>query len=246
VPNEPSHPAGSPKVHPRSLSWSEVDPEGQTFDADSVHDVVRSLTPAAVVPVRPEGSAADDAVIRWSDEEGTQWADAMTVALVEHYGAWACGWRWSIGEADFDGGPVASWCCPRDSMTTPARTLEVVAASLLEWRLWLEELAERFARFLPLPSDAPKDLVLDTWERAVAHLVTVVVDRTRAESGWYGHCKRVLSWFLTAAGVPTSRHQQLIEDAIGGRFKSWSAPSNRTIANVAERLAATVVQPRDA
>jgi len=63
-------------------------------------------------------------------------------------------------------------------MSTPEATLAVVAAALVEWRGWLEDLAQRFAQFLPLPVHAGEDAVLDAWERAVAHLVTVVVDRT--------------------------------------------------------------------
>jgi len=116
-----------------------------------------------------------------------------------------------------------------------------VTASLLEWRSWLEDLSERFGRFLPIPSGAPDDVVLDVWERAVAHLVTVVVDRTGAESGWHGHCGLVLRWFLSAAGIPAEQQTRLIDDAIGGRFRSWAWPSAMETADIAQRLAQMLV-----
>jgi hypothetical protein len=233
-------------IAPGLLTWPQVDPARHVFDPQKALVVVQGLPPAAVVPARPPGSPADSRVIRWSHEEGARWADAMSAALIAHYGPWACGWRWSVGEADIDGGPVAGWCCPRDSMTTPEATLRVVAAALVEWRDWLEETAERFSWYLPIPVGAPDDVVLDVWERAVARLVTAVVDRTGAESGWYGHCKQVLGWFLTAADIPEARHQDLIEKAVGGRFASWVTPSNLLIADVAEQLATHVVRSGDA
>ncbi|MGC9665289.1 hypothetical protein ACNTMW_01900 [Planosporangium sp. 12N6] len=247
MPDDDVPPTSTPPIiHPQLLTWSEVDPARHPFDHDAAPAVVRALPPAATVPTRPSGRAADPAVIAWSRREGDRWAKAMSAALVEHYGRWAGGWRWALDEGDFDGGPVGAWCCPRDSMTTPEATLTVVTEALREWRGWLEDLAERFPRFLPLPADAPADVALDTWERAVAHLVTVVVDRTGGGSGWYRHCAQVLEWFLTAAGVPEERHDPLIDGAVGGRFESWSTPSNLVIADVAGRLAADITRPPDA
>ncbi|MCU7731173.1 Fic family protein [Actinoplanes sp. KI2] len=236
-----SLPAAELLIAPYSLTWEEVDPVRHPFEAADAPAVVRSLPPGMAVPSRPEGGAADAAVIRWSHETGRSWANAMSAALVEHYGRWACGWRWAMAEGDIGGGPIGAWCCPRDSISTPDATLDAVAASLVEWRSWLEDMSERFARFLPLPPGAADDVILDIWERAVAQLVTVVVDRTGAESGWQGHCGQVLGWFLTAAGIPADRHAGLIGDAIGGRFHSWVRPSDMEIADVADRLAHLVV-----
>lgn len=233
-------PAAKRPIIPWSLTWPQVDPARHAFDRLMAPAVIRSLPPAAEVPSRPAGSAADSGVIRWSHDVGNAWADAMSMALVEHYGRWACGWRWSVGEGDFDGGPISTWCCPRSSMSTREATLGVVAAALVEWRSWLEDLSERFGRFLPIPPGAADDVVLDVWERAVAHLVTVVVDRTGAESGWYRHCRQVLGWFLSAAGIPPEQHGRLLDDAIDGRFHSWSEPERLVVAEVAERLAATM------
>ncbi|MGY0004036.1 hypothetical protein [Micromonospora sp. I033] len=222
-------------ILPWSLTWVEVDPERHPFDPATAPDVIRSLPPADAVPAPAERTA-----LRY--EAGDEWADAMSFAILHRYGRWATGWRYNVGEGDIGGGPVGAWCCPRHSITTPEATLTVVADALREWRAYLEDLTERFGRFLPLVTDPaqPGDTVLDAWERAVANLVTVVVDRTGAESGWEHHCRQVLGWFLTAAGVPAARHERLIDAAIGGRFASWVTPSNLVIGEVAERLAADV------
>jgi hypothetical protein len=197
---------------------------------------VRALPPAAHAPPRPGDSATDSEVFDWARTVAVPWADAMDAAMVERFGLWASGWRWAMESGDVGGGPVRPWCCPLHSVTTPAETLARVAAALVDWREWLEELAARFDRFLPLPPDAP----LDVWERAVAHLVTVVVERTDADDAWYEHCAQVLEWFLTAAGVPGDNHRALVEAAIGGQFESWIGPPEPTIIAVAVRLARDV------
>jgi hypothetical protein len=131
---------------------------------------------------------------------------------------------------------VASWCCAGHSVSTKDHTLQRIADALAEWRSYLEDLAERFARFLPLPPE--RDDRLSAWERAVAHLVTVTADRTDGQSAWYSHCTLVLGWFLEAAGVPAEGRSELVEHAIGGRFHSWFTPSDAETRAVAERLAA--------
>ncbi len=52
------------------------------------------------------------------------------------------------------------------------------------------------------------------WERAVARLVTLVLDRTSCEAGWYGHCELVLRWYLESNDVEAS-----------GRRSGWRKPS---------------------
>ncbi|MEH1057919.1 hypothetical protein V6U89_22255 [Micromonospora sp. CPCC 206171] len=237
---EPYLRSTDPEIMPWWLTWPEVDPARHSFDRPSVPDVVRLLAPAASVPTRPPGRSGRDDVYEWGRRVGTRWADEMSVALVRHYGRWVSGWRWGVGEADLGGGPVHAWCCPADSMGSPEQTLDVVTEALVEWRGWLEELAERFGRFLPAVTDDRADVALDGWERAVAHLVTVVVDRTCADGGWEHHCRQVLGWFLTVAGVPAERHAPLVEHAIGGRFDSFVAPPDRLIREVAERFAGEV------
>jgi len=223
---------------PQTWSWADVDPAAHPFDPDSVAGVIRGLPLAHQRPPTPDVygpgfSAECDAADLWTGE--------MTVGLAKHYGEWALGWRWSAGEGDIDGGPVQSWCCPHHSFDTPEWTLEVMREALLEWRGWLEELAERFEGFLPIPPDDRQA----AWERAVAQLVTVVAIRTRGGSAWYQHCEKVLSWFLERAGIPSVQHRTLIDDAIGGRFESGLEPEPAITEAIAKDLATTLTTTSD-
>jgi hypothetical protein len=204
---------------PYSLSWREADPARHPFDVASAAVAVHAIAPEGDPLADPGG-----------------WVEAMSRGVAVEFGPWASGWQWSVGEGELDGGPVGSWCCAHHSVTTRGETLQRIAEALIEWRSYLEDLADQFGRFLPLPVD--RAARLDNWERAVAHLVTVTADRTGGESGWYGHCELVLGWFLEAAGVPAEGRSELVEHAIGGRFRSWSTPSSTEITAVAERLAA--------
>jgi hypothetical protein len=186
-----------------------VDPATHPFDPGTAAAVILAAD-------RPRDTSED-------------WVHAMSEALAVHYGQWTRGWRWSTGEGDLDGGPIDSWCCATHSVTTPEETRERVREALLEWREWLADLDELFDRFLPGRGN---------WEQAVKHLVYVVADRTRHESGWYGLCQTVLEWFLERAGVAADRREPLIRDAIGGRFESWHEPGPTAVAQVADRLAA--------
>lgn len=230
-------------MNPRLLDWDDVDPARYAFDSGSASEVVRALGPARRVPVRPEVPPSDQAMSSWSWEVARPWADAMSQALAERYGQWAVGWRWSHDEGDFDGGPVGSWCCPKDSVTVPEETLDRVVAALCEWREWLEDLADRFEAYPLEVADVEEQRVL--WEGAVRKIVLQVADRTGGGSGWYGHCRQVLTWFLARWGVAPALARELVDEAIGGRFKSWAEPDAVLVDDVAERLAGSL-RPDDA
>jgi hypothetical protein len=218
---------------PWPLSWDEVDPRRFPFDAAQAATVVAGLGPAASVPARPAG---DRPPAEWSRETAVPWTNEMTHALAERYGRWALGWRWAHDEGDVGGGPVDAWCCATHSMTTPEQTLARVTAALVEWRGWLEDLAESFERF-PLGDDRSARERRLAWEEGAAHLVTMVVERTGAGDAWYNHCRQVLTWFLTRWSVPADRAERLVHEAVSGRFESWTEPSEATVGDVAERLA---------
>ncbi|MFD0377315.1 Fic family protein [Streptomyces sp. NPDC127112] len=220
---------------PRFLTWDDVDPARQAFDGASVARTVRSLGPARRVPTRPDVRFGDPAMGAWVSGEAESWADAMSFALVEHYGRWSVGWRWAHDEGDFDGGPVGNWCCPRDSITTPEETLARVEAALREWREWLETLVGWFEAY-PLDLSAVEDQRI-LWERAARNLILQVVDRTGCGSGWHGHCRQVLTWFLDRWGVARDTARGLVDKAIGGRFRSWTGPDTVVVDDVAEQLA---------
>ncbi|QNP68720.1 Fic family protein [Streptomyces roseirectus] len=213
------------EIDPRHLEWDDVDPARHPFDKGTVSEVVRGLGPARTVPTRDR-------------EAGRPWADAMTWALREEYGRWVAGWRWALDEGDFDGGPVGSWCCAAHSMTSPDETLQRVVAGVVEWREWLESLAGWFEAYPLDPGDVEEQRVL--WECAVRKLILHVVDRTGAGSGWHGHCRQVLRWFLGRWGVPPALARELVDDAVGGRFTSWTGPDAVLVDDVAERVAGSL------
>lgn len=226
---------------PWTLTWTDVDPSEHPFAPDEVAGVVAGLARATDFPIRPGGPAYDAEVIGWSYEQGRAWTDALTQALIEHYGPWVAGWRWAHDEGDIGGGPITAWCCPRDSMTTLDGTLAKVAAALTEWRGWIEELAGQFERFSL--AELPAQDRSSAWERGASHLVTAVVERTGAGDAWYMHCEQVLSWFLERWRIPAGRAESLVSKAIGGRFESWVAPAPELVAEVAEQLAGSVPGP---
>jgi hypothetical protein len=218
------------ELSPVYLSWDDVDPARHPFDADATLRVVRSLGPAARVPSRPDSPAPR----AWTRDKGRPWADAMSHALIDHYGVWAVGWRWAHDEGDFDGGPVGSWCCPPHSITTSEETLARVIAALCEWRAWLESLAAWFeAHPLDLASVEEQRIL---WERTTRNLILQVSDRTGGGSGWYRHCRQVLTWFLTRWGVEPGAAERMVDQAIGGRFRSWTGPDAVLVEDVAEQL----------
>ncbi|MFB7225871.1 hypothetical protein [Streptomyces sp. NPDC056227] len=212
-----------------TLTWADVDPRQHPFELDAeAADELAGL----VAPLLPGPEAVEEH--RWRS------LDPVTAFLVDRYGRWACGWNWSVGEGDTDGGVVGVWCCASHSVTTTDATAPLVVEALREWRDWLEALAERFAALAP-PS-APVVSAVDPWhwERACTRLVTVVADRTQAESGWYGHCMQVLEWFLAYSGIDAERAREIVKSAVGGRFGSWIAPDVVVVDAVSTRFARTV------
>ncbi|MEU0404134.1 hypothetical protein ABZ318_28710 [Streptomyces sp. NPDC006197] len=212
------------ELAPAWLPWSAVDPDLIAFawneaEASEITAVIASMVP-------PDG-------VGWDEKH--RFATEVTAFLAARYGRWACGWDWAVGEGG-GGGVVTNWCCTAHSVGGPAATAANVVASLLEWRDWLEELKERFEQLAP-PAGA--DAEERSWhlERAATRLVTVVVDRTGAECGWYGLCRTVLTWFLSSTGMGPEGAKDAVDTAIGGRFKSWTVPSRILIDAVGEDLA---------
>ncbi|WP_328908578.1 hypothetical protein OG230_03105 [Streptomyces sp. NBC_00234] len=209
---------------PGWLPWPAADPDLHPFEWDESEESRIGGVIASMVP--PAGAG-------W--QERYRFTDEVTALLAARYGRWVCGWHWAVGEGG-GGGVVISWCCASHSVREPEATAARVIASLLEWRDWLEELAERFARLAP-PAGA--DAEDRSWhlERAAVRLVTVVVDRTGAECGWYGLCHTVLAWFLTSTGMSPEAAKVAVDAAIGGRFRSWTEPSRTLIDTVGDDLA---------
>ncbi|MEV7931218.1 hypothetical protein [Kitasatospora sp. NPDC088779] len=210
---------------PRLLTWSEVDPDQHAFAWSREEEAEVTAEVLALVPSGDAYSLSFD-----------DFLNPVTELLVGRYGRWACGWHWAVGEGG-GGGVVQSWCCDFHSLRDgPEATAAIVVASLLEWRDWLEELAERFVELAPVPDADVEDR---SWhmQRAATRLVTLSVDRTCAQDGWHGLCKRVLSWYLSSIGMEGEEAAELVESAVDGRFKSWAVPSCTTVDAVVEDLA---------
>ncbi|WP_329419194.1 Fic family protein [Streptomyces sp. NBC_01693] len=229
-------------LSPSSLSWDEVDPARHPFDGASAVREVEALALARRVPARPGVPAFGPETGAWCRGEAEPWADAVTYAFVRRYGIWTVGWRWAHDEGDFDGGPVGHWCCPMHSVTTPEETVARVTAALCEWREWTESLARWFDTY-PLDMAAVEDQRI-LWERTARNLILHVVDRTGCGSGWYGHCRQVLTWFLSRWGVEPGLARELVDRAVGGRFRSWTGPNPVLVDDIAERLAGSL-RPED-
>ncbi|OEV32880.1 hypothetical protein HS99_0039710 [Kitasatospora aureofaciens] len=217
---------------PRLLPWSAVDPDRHSFTWTSEEEELVTGEIRAMVPSgSPFSLSFDDFV------------NPVTDFLVGRYGRWACGWHWAVGEGG-GGGVVQSWCCTSHSLREgPEATSAIVVASLLEWRDWLEELADRFVELAPAADANAEDR---SWhvQRAATRLVTLAVDRTCAQDGWYGLCERVLTWYLSSAGLEGEEAAEIVTAAIGGRFKSWAVPGFTTVDAVAEDLAFGVTRHR--
>jgi hypothetical protein len=62
------------------------------------------------------------------------------------------------------------------------------------------------------------------------------------DDSWQGQCRRVLKWFLTAAGVPEGHAASLVDSALDVRFDSWRALTAAEVSDVAERLTRNVLE----
>ncbi|MCU7820594.1 hypothetical protein KSNIM_02685 [Kitasatospora sp. DSM 101779] len=206
------------------MSWSEVDPGQNAFAWD---DDEGDRLAALVAPMAPPAEADRMENFRFMRE--------VTELLTARYGRWACGWDWSI----HNGGPVGAWCCDAHSVGEAEETAARVVDCVLEWRDWLEDTAERFERLAPPPGADAEDR---SWhlERAATRLVTAVVDRTQAEAGWYGLAETTLAWFLSSTGLGPEDAEKAVDAAIGGRFKSWAAPTPTLLDAVGEALAVSL------
>ena len=149
--------------------------------------------------------------------------------LVEReVGPWANGWCWG----EIDGGPVRRWCCFDHSFLQgkaklePALTVAAVLNGLRDWELNCEQVD---SLFLGIEIEEPVDLDI-----AVLEIVNFAVKATGASDAWYGYCLLLLKWFLECRGIDERRAQKYARKAIGGRFESWSEPSEKLKEDVAE------------
>jgi hypothetical protein len=134
-----------------------------------------------------------------------------------------------------------------DRIPAPAEAPAVVAESLLTCRRWLETVAERFDRLLPLvdpASAAEPDNVAAIWEAAFAELIRAAAALVDDHDGWQGWCRLTIQWFLTATGMPVKHAEALVDSAFPLRssFDDDRLTAAR-VNDVAERLTRDVLNP---
>jgi hypothetical protein len=196
------------------MTWRDVDPATHPFDAgkalDVVRDVVSSPDPESG---RPRGLRSTNAIAR---------------GLAEHYGSWAYGWYNNVDESPHSGVIIRE--LPTSGLGSDGleQQAQRYTSALLQWRAWLEELATVFAQFAPGP-DKDSEETLRLRERAVAPLVTLVVERTGAGELWRGACAQALTWYFESTGMSSLEAEELADEVVDSAFESWIAPDAEAI-----------------
>lgn len=194
--------------------------------------MTRRLPPAPPLP-QGHGHYAEH-----MSEEARTWVENVSTVLSDRYGPWAYRW-W--------GAPGEIWIM--DRIPAAAEAPAVVAESLLTCRRWLETVAERFDRLLPVvdPASAaePGDVAAN-WEAAFAELIRAAAALVDDHGGWQGRCRLTIQWFLTATGMPVKHAEALADSAFPIR-SSFDDDDDRLTAarvnDVAERLTRDVLNP---
>ncbi|MBL3670587.1 hypothetical protein JL475_32385 [Streptomyces sp. M2CJ-2] len=203
--------------YPTSKTWQDVDPTTHPFDSDQALDVVRHVLSSPDPGTgRPRGLRSDDAVAR---------------GLAEHYGSWALHWHNAVDEASHSGMIIRD-LPPSGDLEQQARRY---TSALLQWRAWLEELAAFFAQFAPGP-DTDAEETRRLRERAVAPLVTLVVERTGAGELWRAACVDALMWYLESTGMSPLEAEDLADEVVDSQFESWIAPDAEAVGRAGQAI----------
>jgi hypothetical protein len=220
-----------------ALRWCDVDPSARGFDPRAAREIAaRVLAGRAPAPTYHPGQPNDARLDELERE--------IDAALIAEYGFWAAGWRWASSEPG-GGGPVHAYCCAQHSLREGHGATDIVVTALCDWRQWLETLAIRFTEL----RRAHEGLALaEATDRAAASLVVDIVQRTEANDAWYGTFATVIAWYLEPVIEDDRERARLIRDAIGGRFESWCAPPDATVAavstSIGTRTAEAIRSPR--
>jgi hypothetical protein len=203
------------------MTWRDVDPTTHPFDADQAFDVVREAVAAPSPDTgRPQGLRSGNALAR---------------SLAEHYGTWASGWLWAMDESPDSGAVIRELPVGGTGADGLDQQTRRYTSALLQWRAWLEELAATFAQFAPR-TEADEKEVQAVRERAVAPLVTLVVERTGAGETWRGACAQVLTWYLESTGMSPDAAEDLADEVVDAEFDSWVAPDQEAVGRAQEAI----------
>lgn len=212
-------PAGSTHdSYPTSRTWGDLDPIVHPFDPDTALDVVREVVSSPDPQSRrPRGL--------WS-------AQSVAGGLAQRYGAWAFWWAGAVDESPESGAVIQDLPAGSDDVEQQARRY---TSALLQWRAWLEELAAAFESLAPA-SEADENEIRRARARAVAPLVTLVIERTGAGETWLATCSDVFAWFLESTGMSPVEAEDLADDVVDSEFDSWIAPEAEAVRRVREAI----------
>jgi uncharacterized protein (TIGR02996 family) len=213
------------------LKWQEIDPQ---------------LIPFVPGVVRPHLEEVLLHIVRTHGPHRPRWQEVslITDVIMGTYGPWASGWCFSAGEGGGGGVVSASnWCCPPHSLfrhgyldSEVGEHVDRITRAICEWRDHVDRLAGLFAA-VSIPETGSMDEVQLAIRRAIARLVTWVIELTGCEDAWYSYLERALSWLLEYLGMNPDDASRIVESAVGGRFQSWIEPPPEELAEAAEGLA---------
>jgi hypothetical protein len=210
------------------LRWSDVNPDNYSFDPEPILSIIKKVTNNVPPGVR-----------NW--EWGQSIEDHIDQAIVNQYGPWAAGWRFSTGEGSGRGGVVNAYCCPGHSILKihPGNIAKKAAKGLSEWYDHLLQLKDLFKKLTPRIEDE-NVIALDLYS-GCTHILTFVAKATGAEDCWASYVDKVLSWYMESLGVDVKTADEVAEKITEGKFKSWVVPEEETINQIASDFKKIVV-----
>ncbi|WP_075733975.1 hypothetical protein [Streptomyces acidiscabies] len=191
--------------------WQDVDPARHPFDPDTALPGVREVV---------------------SSSAGSECSVAL--GLGERFGRWAYRALDAVDEHRHSGALIRELPAHSDDPEQLARRYTSV---LLQWRTWLEDLAAAFAALAPAP-DADADEIRKARARAVAPLVTLVVERTDAGELWLPACEDAIAWYLETTGMPAIEAEELADTLVDSEFRSWVSPDAEAVGRVRSAIGA--------
>lgn len=219
-----------------SLHWRDIDPATHPCDLAPVREIARRHIE------RLSESLPKNRDYLLGDPRQAACEHDITLELVHRYGLWMAGWTWSCSEPG-GGGPVKSWCCPRDSLLpkgeSPEKTIARVVDAIHEWRAFLEEIAG-FQVKLQLETN---HLSPDTAVEIIAtHYLPLAIDKSQCNDAWYYLHDKLLTWHFEAMGHDDLRIREAIVKARSGKFESWVKPEPEIAKEVIMQLSANVAE----
>lgn len=213
-----------------SLHWRDIDPATHPCDLGPIREIaerhVQKL--AESLPKCRDPHLAD--------QQQTVCEHEITIEFVKRYGLWIAGWTWSCSEPG-GGGPVKSWCCPRDSLLPKNDSIEAtvdrIVSAVSEWRAFLEEIARAQEQL----QSQTIDLLPETAIEIIAtYYLPIVIEKSQCNDAWYNLHDKVLTWHFEALGHDDLRIRQAIAKARSGKFESWVQPEPSVAKAVLDQL----------